>query len=60
MTPLHIASREGHTEIVKILLAHGANVNDIAKSKEMEVIPPCSLCYQTCFDPCMSLHIQPY
>ena len=28
MTTLFIASDRGHTEIVKILLAYGANIND--------------------------------
>ena len=26
-TPLHLASLEGHTNVVRILLAHGADVN---------------------------------
>ena len=31
MTALHWASRKGHTEVVKVLLAAGANIHDSDK-----------------------------
>jgi ankyrin repeat protein len=34
MTPLHIATEEGHNEIAKFLLKHGVSVHQANKSKE--------------------------
>ena len=31
LTPLHIVSENGHSSIVEILIAYGANVNAVAK-----------------------------
>ena len=30
-TPLHIAAREGHKEVMKVLLDHGANLNALSE-----------------------------
>jgi len=32
-TPLHLAASRGHEEVMKLLLAHGADVNSIARDK---------------------------
>jgi ankyrin repeat protein len=34
MTPLHYASDRGNTEIVQVLLSHGANVNAVDKDNQ--------------------------
>jgi ankyrin repeat protein len=34
-TPLHLACRQGHSEIVKLLVEHGAQVNDIEDDDRM-------------------------
>ncbi len=33
-TPLHYASRHGHTDCVKLLLSHGATVDSLSQKKE--------------------------
>jgi ankyrin repeat protein len=35
MTPLHIATEEGHVEIAKLLVEHGANVDLPCKGKKI-------------------------
>jgi ankyrin repeat protein len=35
MTQLHIATEEGHVEIVKLLVEHGANVDLSNKGKKI-------------------------
>jgi ankyrin repeat protein len=39
MTTLHLAANKGYVELGEVLLAHGANVNAVTKSRGQEITP---------------------
>lgn len=40
-TPLHQAAQQGHTDIVTLLLKHGAQPNEITSVSVLSAVPRC-------------------